>query len=1236
MTQHVSRFDRLLHGSLMILAAVLIPLALIVGVGRELVPYVGENKPKFEQWLSTSSGLTIRIGSLAGDWRTLSPVLTAKNITLRDPAHPERVLMTIPAMTTTPDWWATLRDLSPRLRTTLSGLNLTLLGTADGKVQIKEFASLKQSDPENALKALRWLVAQPGLSLQNNQVTLQVLNQPSLTLRDLAISQFNARDDYRLQLSFRLANSEVEQQALLVMDKQPLAWRESPWQLYMQMKSLAQWQPWLDRFKTLWPLPEKVDVLLNRGDLRLWLTSAGGAPTSLTAALNQVDASLMWPSYGEQVLTDMSGVLSLTRDQTRWTVAGDDLSGQLNALALPLRRFALDYEPSKITLAAARMVLPELKAHALQLKLVPPQWLNTLTVAEPQGVLPRLHLQFVKADSAWRFHRLEAEFKAISVKPEASRPGVERMAGWLHTSAHAGLIYFDTRQGRLLLPNVFREPIAVDQLQGGVRWLHKDGLWHIDSDVLKLVNADADADAQFALRLPDKNPGAGDLELLAGLRRAKLASAYRYVPWHSAGEDTLAWLQKSLKSGDIERASFMHTGPLKGGPDGGLLSMQFALKNAVLDYVPGWPMLTGLDALLDITGSRLSIRGERGQILSAQASNLVAEIPDMKRSVLSIQSDLKMDLADVDTLLSDSPLKTKTADVAERLQLSGPMKARLDLNVPLAGGATQVRVNAQLENAQIALTQENLRFEGVTGPLRFDSSRGLDSSGLKATLWKKPASIQLTGEQRRGHWWQQKVTVNSPVELSALEQWSDIALSPYARGSAQAEVAVNLPVTAPGATTLQVKSNLVGAQILLPSPLSKPAAVALPLRYQSTMGGVAEQRASVSLGPDLRVGLVTKAGQVQRALIRYGVPGLAWPSQPGISAELRAAQVNLADWQQVIAPTKPGENVKQTTSVNSPELRYVSLEADTLVIGDERFSKTRIRATKKNNAWDFQLRGLQPARWPQWPATEISGVLQPQKDAWLLSPLTLKQPLLTFSGSAAWGIKDSAMTSLKGQLSASDIGGVMSQLGVANTLSSESVEASGELFWPGLPNDFSLRQTSGSVNATLKQGRLKELSGVNLATRIFGLINASNLLRRLRFDFSDITQKGLNYDKITVKADLNQGILKPAQFDLDGPTVQIRGKGWVNLNNQTLDQQLRVGVPVSSAVPVVAGFLAGPIVGGALVAADLLLDKQLAKLTSVSYRVNGSWDNLQVGNEALESLPVPPPKSEAPAAEVKP
>lgn len=1239
MTHVVSRFDLILHRSLAVLAGVLIPLALIVGLGRELLPYIGDQKPRIEQWLSAKAGLDIRFGSLEGDWHQLSPVLTARNIALRDPAHPERVLLTLPSISTTPDWWATLRDRSPRLRTTVSGLQLTLLTDAQGGIRVQEFAGLGQSDPAKALQTLRWLLAQPGLSLQDNQLSWQVAGQPGLAINNLRLTQFNGHGDYRLQVAFRLAQSDVEQHALLVMSNDPLQWRRSPWQIYLQLSHLPEWQPWLTSLQSVWPLPAGWAMQLRQGDLKLWLKSQAGAPSAATAVLGNVAATVTVPKYGEQIASAISGVISAERNADSWVLGGDDLAGQVNGMALPLRRIAVNYSPTEMTLAAARMSLPQLQAHAQRLQLIPASWSERIAVAQVQGVLPRAHVQLQHEQDGWKFLSAEAEFKALTVQPDGSRPGVERMAGWLRSGAHAGMAYFDTRQARVLLPDIFREPVAIDSLQGGLRWQYRDGLWHVDSDVLKLVNADAEASAQFALRLPAAHPADGQLELLAGLTKGKVASAYRYVPWHAAGDHTLAWLQRSLVAGEIEQASFMHTGPLRGGPDGGRLDMQFKMINATLDYLPGWPAVSGLDAVVDISGHALKVRGERGQILSAQARQLVAEIPDLKHAVLKIDSDLAIDLADVDKLLAESPLRAHTAAIAQRLELSGPAQAHLALSVPLATGKTDVRVDAQLNGAAVALPDENLRFEQVRGALSFDSSSGLDAKALQARLWQQPATVQLQGDRRGGHWWQQKVQVQTAVSMSALSRWSGVDVLRYARGLAPVTVVMNLPVAAPGLSSLQISSDLVGTQILLPAPLGKSADTALALRYQTTLGNSLEHKASATLGNDLRMGIVTRAGHLHRALLRYGVAGLAWPTQPGLAAELRVPKFNVGSWQSFLARPVLVTQGRKDPAEGLPGLRQISLETDDLQLGSEHFANTRIKAIKQDMGWEVQVKGLQPARWPNWPVTEIATTVQSQGNAWQLSPLTLKQPQLSFAGSASWGQLGNEQTLIKGQLDAADIGDVMAQMGIAHALSSDSVTVSGELSWPGALNDFNLDQSSGTIDATLKQGHLREVSGVNLATRVFGLINASNLLRRLRFDFTDITRKGLNYDKITVKADLKQGIFRPAQFDLEGPTVQIRGRGWVNLNNQTLDQQLRVGVPVSSAVPVLAGFLAGPIVGGALVAADLLLDKQLAKLTSVRYHVSGSWDALVVDDEALESLPASVLKSEkldASAAEAKP
>ncbi|MEL0027625.1 MAG: hypothetical protein VW625_03010, partial [Perlucidibaca sp.] len=87
---------------------------------------------------------------LEGDWHHLTPVLVAHQVSIHDARQAGKALLVVPSVVTEPDWWATLRDLSPRLRTTISGLQLTFAPRADGGIEVVEFAGLGKSDPAKA------------------------------------------------------------------------------------------------------------------------------------------------------------------------------------------------------------------------------------------------------------------------------------------------------------------------------------------------------------------------------------------------------------------------------------------------------------------------------------------------------------------------------------------------------------------------------------------------------------------------------------------------------------------------------------------------------------------------------------------------------------------------------------------------------------------------------------------------------------------------------------------------------------------------------------------------------------------------------------------------------------------------------------------------------------------------------------------------------------------------------
>jgi uncharacterized protein YhdP len=77
-----------------------------------------------------------------------------------------------------------------------------------------------------------------------------------------------------------------------------------------------------------------------------------------------------------------------------------------------------------------------------------------------------------------------------------------------------------------------------------------------------------------------------------------------------------------------------------------------------------------------------------------------------------------------------------------------------------------------------------------------------------------------------------------------------------------------------------------------------------------------------------------------------------------------------------------------------------------------------------------------------------------------------------------------------------------------------------------------------------------------------------------------------------------------------------------------MDQQLTVTIPVSSAVPIAAVVVAGPVVGGAVAAAQKAFRKQINKATELRYHISGDWNNPKIerlGARSVASTDKPAP-----------
>ena len=1201
--------NRSFHSVLWLMALVLIPLAVVVGLGRELVPMVSEQKPAIERLLSEKTGLSIRLGSVSASWHGLTPRLMATDIALADLSAPTDTLLTIPSLSTEPDWWATLRDLSPRLRTEIDGLSLTLAPNSDGGIRVLELSGLGSSHPERARESLRWLVAQPSIALSNSALAWQAPNQIKQGIHDLTISQYSNGDDYRAQVQFKLQGKSDIQRGVIRLEGDPLAWQIVPWQLYLNIQNLNDWQPWAALLPDGWQLD------LQEGHGELWLTGQGVKPEQATISVKSVSMRARWPDAKPYVLSDLHGVFMAQGELARGHLAFSNIQGKLDGLAIPMQRGHIAWQPDALNVALAGLSLADAYTLVKREELVPASFAPMLQKLNPKGFLPRMHIQAVRRDEQWALSTANAEFKAVSWQAYKALPGVSNMAGWLQASAEQGLAYLDTRRASIDAPEVFREPIAANMLRGGVRWYRQQDQWHIDTGVLALDNADAKARVQLALQLPIKDPGAGRLDLLAGLYDGQVASAWRYVPWHSAGDHTLAWLRSALTAGQVPSGTFAYSGALRhNSPDAGQLDMSLKLANASLDYVPGWPALSELNGQVDIRGRDLSVNVNTGRVMDGTISRAVASIPELHKPVLSVDADLDLDLTDLDRLLAESPLKTKTGEVASQLLMRGPAKANLQLTIPFATHQPLVKVNATVAEAEVGLADSPVQLTNVSGAIAFDESAGLNGQ-LTGKLWNEVAQVELSGDKRGSQWHSQAIKVNAPITAVSLSRWLGTDLTAYIDGRTSAIVNVDIPISHSAAVDLRVSSNLKGMAIKLPAPLAKPAAKAAELVYQGKLGP-GKQLARATIDGMAQVGLTWRDKQLKQVLVRVGLPSLAWNERAGIGIEASIDTLQLNDWRAFIAKA-PTKSVSQKLVQAMPTFQRLNLQTKALMAGEENLGPVRLSLAREDTDWIISADNIQPSALPKWPSTHVEARVKPQATGWLVDPLRLSQPNADFNGKLNWRTGPRASTQLSGQVDTRASAALFAQLGLSRGLESRSGQLNAELAWPGDPNDFILAQLNGKFSANFKSGRLVGIDRINPLARVFGLVNASNLMRRLRFDFSDVTRKGLSFDEIKLAGELNRGVLLPASLDLDGPSLSMQGRGSVNLITHEVDQRLRVDVPVSSALPVVAGFLAGPIVGGALVAADLLLDKQLARLTSIRYHVTGTWDDLRINDEAI-------------------
>lgn len=240
-----------------------------------------------------------------------------------------------------------------------------------------------------------------------------------------------------------------------------------------------------------------------------------------------------------------------------------------------------------------------------------------------------------------------------------------------------------------------------------------------------------------------------------------------------------------------------------------------------------------------------------------------------------------------------------------------------------------------------------------------------------------------------------------------------------------------------------------------------------------------------------------------------------------------------------------------------------------------------------------------------------SGLLEKKEDGLTLSGLKGLVGGSEFDGRVNWqALKDGGQHSIltldaKGQ----HFENIFRMAGVEPLVSSDTYTASLALTWPASPLDFSPGLISGSMALDLRDGFLQTDDGQTGVLRLFGVLNAEAITRRLKLDFSDLYKSGVGFDTFTTNATFDRGLMTLSKpMTIDGPGGKYVINGVSDLDSKTLDLDMLVELPFAQNVPLAALVLGAPQIGGLVWLADKLLGEPLSALTTSRYDISGTWE----------------------------
>ena len=1238
--------------------------AFLLSAARVLLPMAQEYRSWFETELGAYLGRPVSIGRLGARMRGFHPELVLRDVAGGDPGA-DRPMLKFREMRLRLNMMRLISagEFQPR-SITVVGAELSITKEIDGSITI---GGLNAHDGPP-----HWLSDDGRWELLDSHIQWQDLKRdgPKRDFSDVDVWIVNDDGRHRVRIALDLPE-ELGQAIDVRLDYQGDLFRprDGAGALYVEGNAV--------RLGRLLEGESAYGYAIRRGTshFRLWGRWRQAHLTKLFGEIQLTRAVFSRSTDGAPeaanvfALEQLGGRFRWHQAEDHWQLAADRFSLTVNNdEPWPISRFNVAVQTGagsnegRTRIAASYLRLGDVEALLLSFDLLSRSQRKVLKKVSPRGDLHDFRMIADASVSAIDHFAACSDFTNIRVNAWRRLPGVNNLSGRICGDETEGRVTLATSNAELTVPSVFRRSLSINLLEGRLQWRRQADGWLFGADRLRLVTPDISADSRFQLALSN-NGAAPFLDLQTEFESERVGTIRHYVPAPLLPKKLAGWLDHLFVSGKIDRGRALIYGPLDRFPfvdNDGVFQVLFGTQKLNAVYHKDWPSLKDVTAEFVFDNDHLTITSKDGRLLGASLLKAKIELPSLTGSrVVHVTGSLQGDLKEGIDVLRQSPLRARLDRFLPFVALSGKHHIDLNMELPIRREGAEVRVDGmvQVKQAQLRFSNRDLSIDAIDGTIHF-SNKGIDARGVKASIAGAPAEIAIVDENDSV-----ALRLSSHVDIDELQVMAPGALWRYLKGGTnyQIEARMAKQTSNKGASArVTLRSDLIGVEILLPSPIGKESAVALPFSLSFRLSDAEEIPVSIDYGAHLRAQLLV-AERANRLALEKGtvVLGKGNPrldQGDGLSIIAHMKNPHLEQWYGVLNPG--GE----TRSDWLQRVRRLDLQSPRVYLDEQDLGMVSLQLQRSGSGWSGTLNSTYAKGRLRWPASqhddsvltfdldllsipkfsdkmqgedEKKASIDPRRlpdiqltskhllwggiDYGRLELITKRRPYgqqidhlklfsdnhrLTLSG--RWKYTDFYdSTQITGEMTVEDVGLFLKRLGKSNVINETKGHFDFSLSWSAAPYRLTASHLSGDVHMLFGAGRLLTVEpGIG---RALGMFNLDALKRMLLFDLSHLFGEGLAYDQVKGAIKLTDGSATIERFVIEGVPVRIEIVGRIGLEDEKLDNV----VTVTSKT--------GAPLGMAALLAQQLTANAVKGMARRKYSITGSWDDPVITRLPVES-----------------